>query len=486
MSNSIQSRLTLALTAAAIVLSAATGVILYHLIAAEMQRNFDRGLESKGQAVVSLVSLETGGVLDFEFNSAAMPEYHAGARADYFQIRYADGRDYARSESLGKNDLTFSPIVHQNVDHFFNLTLPDGRRGRGVQIEFVPQSETTTEKAAQPMVAVIARERRGLDQSQASLARMLILAGIALGVATAIVSRWIVRRSLRSLRQVALEAATIDAQRLDVRLTSARMPAELRPICDRLNDLLARLEAAFLRERRFTSDVAHELRTPIAELRAVTEVALTWPNDAQAAQEALRDTLEIATQMEMLVNTLLSLIRSSGAAPPLERIELGPLVEQLTAKMSFVELDRDLELRIPATAVVWAHPALLTSVLTNLFSNAIEYSSDRTVRCSARQEKSRWTLTIQNTATQLTPQDVQQMFEPFWRKDESRTGNTHCGLGLALAKAYCAVMRAQITAGLLDDHQLEVAITFPADDPRANLPLPGAPAAQAVGTAESV
>jgi two-component system sensor histidine kinase QseC len=214
--------------------------------------------------------------------------------------------------------------------------------------------------------------------------------------------------------------------------------------------------------------VAHELRTPIAELRAVTEVALTWPSDAQAAQEALRDTLEIATQMEMLVNTLLSLIRSSGAAPPLERIELGPLVEQLTAKMSFVEHDRDLELRIPARAVVWAHPALLASVLTNLFSNAIEYSSDRTVRCWAQAETNRWSLIVQNAATQLAPQDVEQMFEPFWRKDESRTGNTHCGLGLALVKAYCAVMRAEITASLSSDHQLQVRLTFAAEDSAAN------------------
>jgi signal transduction histidine kinase len=463
MSRSIQSRLTIALTATAIVLSASVGIMLYRVIGAGMVQNFDRGLRAKGQAVVSLVSLESGGVLDFEFNEAAMPEYRPGKHAEYFQIRFADGTLYSRAKSLGDADLQFG-IGSIKTDSFYDLPLPDGRPGRAVRIDFVPQSEQPPPIAPKPMAAVIARGRAELDENLLRLVRSLISAALVLGTTTAITSSWIVRHSLRSLRGVALQAAAIEATKLNVRLNERGLPAELVPICGRLNDLLARLEAAFAREQRFTADVSHELRTPVAELRAIAEVALKCADDPNAAHEALRDAKDIAMQMETLINTLMSLVRCGHQSSPisLQSIRLAELVERTVAGFRSQSNLRAIEVSVPASIEVRGEPTLLASVLNNLFANALEYAvGNSPVRCFVTQTQNECCLYVENQAVRITSENMPLMFEPFWRSDASRTGSIHAGLGLALVRTYCRLMDIDVVANMVQANVLSMRLSIP-------------------------
>src|SRR5207302_2044109 len=129
---------------------------------------------------------------------------------------------------------------------------------------------------------------------------------------TAAIVALAVRRSLRTLSRVADEAARRDGPPAKNVFPLVGLPVELVPICIRLNELVARLDDSVQRERRFTANVAHELRTPIAELKSLSEVALKWPQDPSVAADNFRDTLEIALQMERIVATLLSLTRSEA------------------------------------------------------------------------------------------------------------------------------------------------------------------------------
>lgn len=462
MSVSIQSRLTLALTCAVVTLSLAAGTLLYRAIGAEMTQNFDRGLLGKGQAVVSLVSLEPGGILDFEFNEAAMPEYRAGRSSEYFQIRFVDGREYARSKSLAQADLGLGPVGSSDENTTYDLSLPDGRIARAIRIPFIPQSETPPPAAAAPMVAVIARDRADLDRSLGSLLGILIIASSLLGLSTAVASSMIVRHALIPLRRVAEHAAAIDASRLEARLREDGLPAEIAPICSRLNDLLSRLQAAFDRERRFTSDVAHELRTPIAELRSLAEVVLAWPEDHDAAHGAAADALAIAIQMQTLVSTLLSLVRADHEKT---RILLQPLaiativrdvVDQLGAAAAEVERSIDESLVVPAD------PTLLNSVLLNLLNNAIEYSAGgQPVRCLAFNVDGHIQVVIENATSDLSEADLPKLFEPFWRKESSRTGTAHSGLGLSLVRAYCKLMSIEVAAKMHSGTTLQITLAWP-------------------------
>lgn len=460
MTRSIQSRLAWSLMAAAVILSAGVGVLLYHWIGREMVDNFDRGLRGKGEAIVSLVSLEAGGVLDFEFNEAAMPEYRPGKSAEYFQIRFADGKPYVTSKSLADGALPLQTINVSQRASYFDFPLPDGRPGRAIQISFIPQSEQPPPAPAAPMVAVIGRDRSELDRNLSRLFTSLAIATILLGSGTALTSIPIVRYSLRPLRRFAEQAARIDAKNLETRITQIDLPAELFPIRQRLNDLLGRLEEAFNRERRFTSNVAHELRTPIAELRSITEIAIQWP-DTQSDRQAIADSFAIAVQMQTLVNTLLSLVRTGSAEQPivLQPVKLWPIINETLARLSKVTALRQIDCDIPEEIIAIAEPVLLNSVLTNLFQNASEYATGSdAIRCTAQVKANSVHLTIENEAANLTDDDIPHLFEPFWRHDRSRTGHQHAGLGLSLVRAYCDLMQIDLCARL---HQstLQISLT---------------------------
>ena len=143
-------------------------------------------------------------------------------------------------------------------------------------------------------------------------ASLLAVGGCALAAMAALVP-WSVQRGLRPLIRLRREVATVHAGSLATRFSVLSLPAELQPIASGLNDLLARLEGAFLREQRFTATAAHELRTPLAELRALAEVNLTTPATVAEQVESWRDALQATLRMQTLAARLLDLARVEGS-----------------------------------------------------------------------------------------------------------------------------------------------------------------------------
>jgi signal transduction histidine kinase len=474
---SIQARLIVGCALASMVLSAGTGLLLYRLMRADLVREFDRSLLARAQALSTLLTVDEHGNLDFEYTEQSVPEFQAhraGERghAAYFVFRRGDGSVYALSGSLSGKP----PLVLPGNAQAGDLILPSGMIGRAVRLRFIPAPDPEIERhheivrasGAGAMTLLVARERSELDDSLARLVRVLTIATGLLALTLVGVCALIVRISLRPLRAMADSMTRIEPSNLDQRISADGIPKELQPICQRLNDLLDRLERAFVRERRFTSDVAHELRTPIAELRAITEVALRWPDDRAGTLKALRDSREIAMQLQTLVTALLALVRSEHSPEKVLRcdeIALGAAVERVLEESSAPErhMNRpEVVIQIPQHAIVHAEPALLASILRNLLSNAREYADDAVaIRCSAERSGMDWVLRIENCAPNLTSDDLPHLFEPFWRKDPARSDCAHAGLGLSLVRAYCRLMGAQIDAELSDHHILQMKITLP-------------------------
>jgi two-component system sensor histidine kinase QseC len=247
------------------------------------------------------------------------------------------------------------------------------------------------------------------------------------------------------------------------------MPMELLPICERLNDLLARLENSFTRERQFTADAAHELRTPIAELRSLSEVSLKWPDDAEATDLAFQDALQIACKMETIILRLLALARSESGRQliVLTDVSVAEMVEESWRSFSdratenrlivVREISSDLHLRTDHT--------LFEAIIANLFSNAVEYTPEGgTVRIWAGLQDSWVRLAVSNTVDHLAADDLPNLFERFWRKDAVRTPSEHTGLGLALSKAFAELLGYRLTAELTDG-TLTIALQGPATIP---------------------
>ena len=471
---SIRRQLTLSLTLVCCVVWAGGAAALYLTLRAGLSAEFDQALEAQAQTLAVLTSQENG-ALEFDFNAELMPSYARGEKADYFEIRLADGSSWQRSPSLGAAGLP-RLVSRSDAPTFSSVTLPDGLAGRAVATRFVvPQ--TDEEPAIPPgprvtMALVVARHRVDLDRRLRLLALALGAVGVATAVATAMLVPLLVGRGLLPLSSLAARAAAIDANALDVRFPTGDMPAELLPIGERLNELLARLQSSFERERRFSADVAHELRTPIAELRLLAEVALRWPEDPQASTQALRDALDVALQLELITTGLLALARHEAG---LQRVSCQPVSLAEAVQASWRPLadsarEKGLSVAFAVADAAWcdADRSLLGLVLANLLGNAVQHSPrEGALLCRGVTSDARCELSISNPAPDLDAEDLPHLFERFWRKDPARTADSHSGLGLALAKALAEAMGMRIRAELRPTGTLVMTVSARPADPRA-------------------
>jgi two-component system sensor histidine kinase QseC len=277
---------------------------------------------------------------------------------------------------------------------------------------------------------------------------------------------WLVGRNLRPLETMAAQAGEMDVNSLKRRFPVATMPEELQPICTRLNDLLDRLQAAFERERRFSADVAHELRTPIAELRLLSEVALKFPQDTASATRSFEDSLDIAKQMEMIVGTLLEMIGSDGPIPAdqLESVDIAAMALEAWRSLASQAAARQIQWKHtgPDAASVQTNGPIVRRIFLNLLGNAVEYAPpDSTIDYVCEICDQAVIVRISNAAPNLAQADLVHLTEPFWRKDPSRTGNRHSGLGLSLVSCYAQRLRVAMDFAHSQAGRFTVTLRFP-------------------------
>jgi two-component system sensor histidine kinase QseC len=393
------------------------------------------------------------------FSDRFLREFDDSVGTEFFQVFDAEGKSVERSDSLGRRDL---PGLHGTLEEpvFWNLTLPNKEPGRAIGIAFEPRAARL--ENTQKVTVVVAAGRRQLAETVANLQVVFASCGAGLLALTAVVVPWVLRRGLRPLDAMAERATQINASSLGQRFDLEATPAELQAIGGRLNDLLARLEEAFERERRFGSDLAHELRTPLAELRSMAEVAIKWPQErAPGVDQAV---LDIALQMEGLVARLLTLARAEQGRAILaaETVVLLPVVRALVATHSTRIAARRLgvEIDIPVTSAIETDPVLLRSILSNLIENAVAYSPpDGVVRIRFESDADGFSVEIENMAGDLQPEDLPRMFDRFWRKDSSRTGAGHSGLGLALSRTFAELLGLQLEPTLREGGTLIITLS---------------------------
>lgn len=278
-----------------------------------------------------------------------------------------------------------------------------------------------------------------------------------------------VQRGLRPLNRLADEVAQVDCASLGHRFLRDARPAELRSVIARLNELLDRLEAAFKREKQFTANVAHELRTPIATLKTICEVGLQEISAAGEKQQSapiFRDALSVSNQMARLVDSLLALVRCESG---LQQIDLSPVDineciqgiwkdYETEARQKKIEAEFDLA----DSACSNLDHSLFEAILRNLFSNAATYTPEAgRICCELKDAGDRWVLSLSNTNNGLTMRDIEKLFQPFWRKDESRSDSSHSGLGLSLVASYAGLLNIGFEADLPSQDQFQIRLHIP-------------------------
>ena len=296
----------------------------------------------------------------------------------------------------------------------------------------------------------------------AMLRGMLLPMALALPVLAALLW-WAVHRALVPLRTLGHTLGQRAPDALNP-VVVPDVPTEMQPLVAELNGLLARIERMVHSERRFTADAAHELRTPIAAIRAQAQVALGAGADAAQRDLALHTTLAGCDRAAHLVDQLLALARleAGAAVPAADACDLHALARQVAADLAPAALARgqDLELEVQgdAAARVSAPAAWLTMLLRNLVDNALRYSPDGArvlVRVTGTPE--RVVLEVHDSGPGMSEADLQRLGERFFRVlGHSQPGS---GLGWSIVRRIADVTGARVAvqpSALLGGLQVQV------------------------------
>ncbi|MEM9378682.1 MAG: ATP-binding protein [Planctomycetota bacterium] len=275
-----------------------------------------------------------------------------------------------------------------------------------------------------------------------ALARLLGVAGAGSALVAALLIGIVVRRGLAPLDALSNRIAAIRETDLDETIRLENAPAELVPIVESFDSTRKRLAGAFGREKRFTADAAHELRTPVAGMRATLEVLLRRDRSVAAHREAAEQCLEIVLSMQETIDGLLLLARSGATDAERQPVEVQPALRRAFAEhAAAIEAER-LSVRYGASAVATVVPMLFDRITANLASNATSYARPgTTISVDARETPDEVRLTVTNECEAVPAETAERAFEPFWRADAARTDTiAHAGLGLALVRTCAEAM----------------------------------------------
>lgn len=269
------------------------------------------------------------------------------------------------------------------------------------------------------------------------LATMLVGLSVAIWFAAMIVGRFICRRALRPVTQMAVVAQGMDAAALDQRLPLVPTGDELEGLARAFNGLLDRVQEAFERQRRFTGDASHQLRTPLAALLGQVEVALRRARPIEEYKRVLGSVRQQADRLQRIVESLLFLARADAEAqlPQQELIDLALWLP--THLQAWNDHSRVEDIVVEASSVcVHSHPVLLGELLNILLDNAFKHSEPGdpvTIRICQNGEKGE--LAVIDVGSGISEEDLPHLFEPFFRSPDVRLrGIEGYGLGLAVAK----------------------------------------------------
>ncbi|TDF62544.1 heavy metal sensor histidine kinase [Cupriavidus sp. L7L] len=280
-----------------------------------------------------------------------------------------------------------------------------------------------------------------------SLAFYIALAAVASGL----FGWWAARRGLAPLRMMASRASGVNAQRLDARMPVDAVPVEMADLAVTLNAMLERLQDAFRRLSEFSSDLAHELRTPITNLMTQTHVVLSQPRDADKYRDVLASNAEELQRLSRMVSDMLFLAKMEHGItlPNEENINVTDEVRALFDFYDALAEDKGVRLRLQGQARIVGDRLMVRRALSNLLSNALRYTPEgKGILVETRELPGNVTIVVENEGVEISPELLPSIFDRFFRADKSRTRaeSESAGLGLSITQAIMAAHGGEISA----------------------------------------
>jgi heavy metal sensor kinase len=307
----------------------------------------------------------------------------------------------------------------------------------------------------------VANDREEVQETINQVRRSLIIGTPLVLLISGLISLLAARQALSPLTQMTRSAAAISAEALAERLPVPKAKDEVQALAIAFNETLDRLEAAFRRQRRFTADASHELRTPVTAILGHAELALSRPRSPEAYRHSLSLIQSEAERMQRLIGRMLTLARlevgrhTLSYAPTdvvyLTRTVLDTFQPMAAAKGLTLKFD------MPAALTILTDADSLTQILLNLLENAITYTDQGEVALKLVSMSDQVCFEVNDTGRGIPSQHLPHIFQPFYRVDASYSSK-HAGVGLGLALTHELV---QLLGGTLEvASQVDVGTTF--------------------------
>jgi len=382
-------------------------------------------------------------------DAAKLPTLHSSTRSAAFQIWHA-GHTLAWQSS----NAPARPLGN-NIEGFADRTVNDEQW----------RVFTTWDQAHENLIQVGEMNRTREHLLRDVIGHMLAPLGVALTVLAALL--WLaVGAGLRPLGRVATAVAAREPQRLD-RMDITEAPYEVRPLVEQLNLLFSRIETSLDDTRRFTADAAHELRTPLAAIRAQAQVAAASKEPTERTH-ALQQVLRACDHASRLIEQLLTLARLDiSQQTAADVIELRGQISESLGDIAQTALDRQIELILEEgeAPVIHGNDGLLRILWRNLLDNAIRYSpTGSEIRVRIRSEGKSTCVDVIDNGPGIAAEERQRVFDRFHRILGS--GQPGSGLGLSIALRIAELHAGSIS---LNDAPGETGLWVCVSLPRADL-----------------
>lgn len=315
----------------------------------------------------------------------------------------------------------------------FGFSLPDGRVFHGISVDIPVAGE------AEPYKVTIATDASDHLAFMRSFSTTLwIFVGVA-ALATGLVVWMIAYREMLPLKKIRAEAEHITAQHLDQRLSTDSVPQELVGLVDTLNTMLARLEEAFARLSGFSSDLAHELRTPVTSLLTQTQVSLSKARTTEEYENILIANVAELERLARTISDMLFLAKADNVlmVPHRETVALRDEIDSLFDFYDALAGDKAIRLVCQGEASVDGDRLMLRRALSNLISNAVRHTPQGgEVRAVISDDSERVSIAIRNPGPDIAHEHLPRLFDRFYRVDAARQRFSEgSGLGLAIVRS---------------------------------------------------
>jgi two-component system sensor histidine kinase QseC len=470
------------LTISIITLFGISALGLYFFMRHAFYQQIDRNLIEVAEDFIHETERSPNGELECEFHELNLEKFSSkdfkgGA---YYELRDHRGEPLIRSASLtGNKSLPYRPV---ETDTFTpeTIKLPGNFIGRAVFTSFPLKlehkeskkfSENTFKESYNEndpknrVYLTIAEDPVDLRRTLFILASALLSTGIILTGTIFLLVKKIVASAFFPILKLTKITEDIGPNNLQSPLPLNDVPIEFLPLIIKFNQALERLDDALSRERRFSIDLAHELRTPVTEIRNLMEVSADTAKGVNADDPHdiyLRGSV-ISARISKIIEVITAIYQENPTS-----IQLNPEALSIRSILSesIARFDEATQARFCFTEkkhtnyLIETDPSLLRAIIDNLLTNAAVHSpANSLIKISCLKNG----FTILNETNELEEEDLPSLSKAFWQKDSSRTQSEHFGLGLTLVAVYLRLLKGQLNHRL-ENRKFSSNVTLPFEE----------------------